>query len=307
MKITTLLAAAALALLTACGSTKSDAPALGKAYPSARAAVDALVAAADTKEPTQPLRDVLGGDADALLDTGDSVQLRNDCDGFLARYAEHNATVEQDDGSVVLVVGNNRWPFPIPLVRDGDAWRFDCAAGIDEMLDRRIGRNELAAIEVCRAIVDAQSDYRALAPTGTPCYAARFFSTSGKRDGLYWRATDGEVPSPLGELVADAAAEGYRRGTDEEPTPYHGYHYRILTAQGAAAPGGARSYVVDGALTGGHAVVAWPAEYGRSGIMTFVVNQLGIVFQRDLGADTDAAVEKIDAFDPDDAWTPVVD
>src|SRR5262249_25027083 len=204
------------------------------------------------------------------------------------------------DAMAILHVGRDDWPFPIPIVKDAEGWRFDTAAGKEELLNRRIGRNELAVIEGARAYVDAQNEFASRFHT----YTQLLRSTPGKRDGLYWEATDHDV-SPLGPLVASATGEGYHLGeASEAPVPYHGYFFRILTAQGPHAPGGARSYLNDGKMTGGVALVAWPAEYGSSGIMTFMVGREGVVFQKDLGQGTAEAVKAITAFDPDESWDP---
>jgi hypothetical protein len=198
---------------------------------------------------------------------------------------------------------------PIPIVRDDATkrWSFDTEAGKDELINRRIGRNELDVIQVLKAICDAQAEYAARDPQGEglPVYARHIISQEGKKDGLFWPTDEKETPSPIGPLAADAAAEGYKVGSrqDDEPHPYHGYYYHILTAQGAAAPGGARDYTVNGKLIGGFAVVAWPADYGSSGITTFITNYEGIVYQRDLGEDTDKLARAITAFDPATGWT----
>jgi hypothetical protein len=207
---------------------------------------------------------------------------------------------------VVARLGTEDWPFPVPIVKDGTAWRFDAAAGRDEILNRRIGRNELHAIEVCHAVVDAQMEYATVDRTGAGArtYAQKVRSEPGRKDGLYWDDPTGKDESPLGPLVAEATAEGYGPAGSGGPRPYHGYVYRILTAQGAKAAGGARSYVKDGKMTGGFALVAYPAEYGVSGIMTFIVNQNGIVLQKNLGEKTTEIAQAMTAYDPDDSWDP---
>jgi len=204
------------------------------------------------------------------------------------------------DALAVLHVGADDWPLPIPIVREADGWRFDTAAGKEELLNRRIGRNELTAIAVCRAYVNAQKEFA----RRFHAYAQSLRSTPGKRDGLYWEAADHDV-SPLGPFVASAAAEGYRvREAGEAPAPYHGYFFRILTAQGPHAPGGAREYVKEGQMTGGFALVAWPADHGSSGVMTFLVDEQGVVFQKDLGEGTTEAAKAMTAYDPDASWEP---
>jgi DUF2950 family protein len=215
---------------------------------------------------------------------------------------------EDRDGSKVALVGTDGWEFPIPLVKAGDRWRFDSAAGREELLNRRIGRNELDALESIQAYVEAQRDYFSQGRDGkSPAYAQKISSASGKHDGLYWPAADGEPESPLGPLFQEAADEGYA-APSADPRPFHGYRFRVLTAQGKSAPGGQRNYIDDqGVMTGGFALVAWPATYGNSGIMTFEVSAQGVVFQKDLGPDTESLVRKITAYDPDDGWDPTGD
>jgi hypothetical protein len=204
-----------------------------------------------------------------------------------------------------LVIGNEDWPFPVPLVKGTAGWRFDTAAGKEEVLARRIGRNELDAIATSQAYVTAQQRYAEHGHDGKPAgvYATKFQSDAGKENGLYWPAARGQKRSPLGDLVAQAAAEGRPLGADRaKPTPLHGYYFKILTGQGSAVAGGARSYIVNGAMSGGFALVAWPAQYDVTGIMTFVVNQDGTVRERDLGPQTDAIARKMTAYNPDAAW-----
>ena len=209
----------------------------------------------------------------------------------------------------VLVIGNREWPFPIPLVKQGGAWRFDTEAGAEEILNRRIGRNELGAIEVCRAHVDAQREYASKDRNGDGIleYASRFRSSPGQRDGLYWPVGPDEETSPMGPLMASAQAEGYftQQLPGHERQPYHGYYYRILTRQGEDAPGGAYDYIVRDRMIGGFALVAFPAKYGASGIMTFIVNQDGVVYQSDLGPDTEAIARQMTEFNPDTNWKRV--
>jgi hypothetical protein len=215
--------------------------------------------------------------------------------------------LEKDgDDKVALIFGREDWPFPIPLVRDQAGWSFDTAAGEQEILARRIGRNELGAIDVCRAYVQAQRNYASADHDGTGVmkYAQHIASTPGKRDGLYWPAVEGEPLSPFGPLVASAVAQGYSKKADK-PTPYHGYLFRVLTAQGPHAPGGAYSYIVNGNMIAGFALVAYPVDYGNSGVMTFIVNQQGVVYQKDLGDDTGAIAAKMTLYDPDQSWEKV--
>jgi hypothetical protein len=208
-----------------------------------------------------------------------------------------------DENTRIALLGEQAWPWPIPLVRDGAGWRFDSVEGREELLNRRIGRNELWTLTALHEYVEAQHEYRSQPRDGNPpAYAQRFSSTEGKRDGLYWTAAEGEELSPLGELLAESDVE------ESNPQPFHGYYYRILTSQGASAPGGDRDYLDDsGLMTGGFAVIAWPAKYGNSGVMTFMTNHRGLIFQKDLGAETEQAVSAIQSFDPDDSWVPTGD
>jgi hypothetical protein len=245
---------------------------------------------------------VLGPDAAEIVESGDSVADENLRKRFLDAYDAKHGVSYDGDRKAILIVGADDFPFPIPLTRSRSGWEFDADAGRQEILYRRIGRNELDAIQTCLAYVDAQNDYADKdRGAGTGVYAQRFVSSPGKKDGLYWQA-DGEE-SPLGELVADASNEGYK--VSDEPHPYHGYYYRILTRQGPNAPGGALNYVVNGKMIGGFALVAYPATYGNSGVMTFVVNHAGTVYQKDLGGRTEAIAGRMKAFDPDQTWRKV--
>jgi len=269
-------------------------------FPSPEAAAQALAAATRGSDP-QRLLAVLGPESDKVVSSGDPVDDAAARKRFSAAAGERTRIERSADGTTaILHVGRDDWPFPIPIVRDAQGWRFDTALGKQELLNRRIGRNELTAIEVCRAYVDAQNEFAAR----FHMYAQSFRSTPGKRDGLYWEATDHDV-SPLGPLIAAATAEGYHHAeASAAPAPYHGYFFRILTAQGAHAPGGARDYVKDGKMTGGFGLVAWPADHGSSGIMTFMVDAQGVVFQKDLGERTSEAAKAITAYDLDGSWEP---
>jgi hypothetical protein len=298
------LACAGLLLLplAACaGSEAAPETAAQGAYASPDAAGQAL-ASALRQDSGDALARVLGPEAHDLLESGDPVQDRNDRARFLERYDEHHATEVNADGSATLLVGRDDWPFPIPLVQEAGGWRFDDEGGVEELINRRVGANELSTIEVCRAIVDAQREYRQLDPEGKGCYASTFFSDAGRRNGLYWETAPGEPESPMGERVAEASREGYKRNKSG-PAPYHGYHYGLLLAQGPHAPGGARSYLSEGNLTGGFAVIAWPAEYGQSGVMTFIAGSDGIVYERDLGEQTSELAAALETFDPDASWS----
>ncbi len=273
-----------------------------KLYASPEAAAEALVQAARTAGDSAVI-EVLGSDASDLLQSGDEVADRNIRDDFLSSYdAKH--TFERDgDAKAILVTGNDDFPFPIPVVKQGEQWRFDTEAGRTEILARRIGRNELDAMQVCLAYVDAQREYASIDRDGDGLYeyAQFFLSRKDKQDGLYWPTKEGEPDSPLGELMVEAQAEGYR-GEQGHQTPYHGYFYKILTKQGPNADGGAYDYMVRGRMIGGFALVAFPAEYGVSGITTFVVNHDGVVFSKDLGEDTAKLGKAMTSFDPDSTW-----
>jgi Protein of unknown function (DUF2950) len=268
------------------------------------AAVDALVSAARSGD-AKAIVAVLGPDGNAIVSSGDPVADSNTREKFVAEYDAKHAIESEGDGTQTLIIGDDDWPFPIPLVNKAGEWQFDTGAGLDEILRRRVGRNELSAIEVARAYVQAQNEYAELDPAGLGrgVYAQRIVSHPGKKDGLYWPTTQGQPPSPLGELAARASAEGYKAG--KAPIPYHGYYYRILTRQGADAPGGAYDYLVKGKMRGGFALLAFPAEYGNSGIMTLMVNHDGTVFQKDLGPKTAKLARKIESFAPDQSWTMV--
>jgi Protein of unknown function (DUF2950) len=275
-------------------------------FASAEDGVQALIAAAKAGD-VKAMLDVLGPAAQPLITSGDPVMDRHDRERLAQEYEESHSLVTSGETKAVLQVGKDDWPFPIPLVKEGAAWRFDARAGQEELLNRRIGRNELAAIEVCRAYVDAQREYYLRNPQGDALlqYAQQFASTAGKRDGLYWAAEPGEEASPLGPLVARARGEGYKRGQGGKPLPYHGYYYRILKTQGPDAPGGEYDYVVSGKMLGGFALVAYPASWGNSGVMTFIVNHDGVVYQKDLGLNTGAVARAMTQFNPDSTWKPL--
>ena len=277
------------------------------ATPEAGAA--ALVAAVRAGDPDALVK-VVGPDSKSWLFSGDRVSDRADWKHFLELYDAKHTLEKVSDDQVGLSVGADAWPFPAPLVKTAAGWHFDADAGREEVLNRRVGRNELDTIQTLLAIVDAQREYARVDydKDGFPTYAQRFRSSPGKKDGLYWSTAPGEPQSPLGDLVAKATAEGYAYAkeakAEDAPTPYHGYLFRMLTAQGPAAKGGAVDYMVRGKLFGGFGVIAWPAKYANSGVMTFIVNYAGVVYQRDLGEDTAARAQKITRFNPDKSWKP---
>jgi Protein of unknown function (DUF2950) len=268
-------------------------------------AVAALIGAA-RKDDVATLKQIAGPGAEAVLSSGDPVADKQARAHFLAQYDEKHALVPDGEDKMDLQVGADDWPMPIPLVHRDGHWYFDGAAGADEIVYRRVGRNELGAIAVCRGFVDAQNEYASKDRDGEGAgvYAQKLVSDPGTHNGLYWPTAEGEEPSPVGEFVAAAAAEGYKAGA---AAPYHGYRYRLLFRQGENANGGAKEYFERGVLANGFALVAWPAEYGVSGVMTFIVDQDGVVFQKDLGDDTDAVVDAMQLFDPDSSWTAVVE
>ena len=263
-------------------------------------AVKALIDA--TKEnDTKELMAILGPAGKELILSGDEVADQFGRDRFVKAYEMMSRVMSEDEKKAILHVGNRDWPFPIPIVKEGESWFFNTKVGKQEVLNRRIGRNELNAIQVCLAYVDAQREYalRSLDKGGLLEYAQRFVSKKGKKDGLYWEAKEGEEQSPLGPLAAKAAKEGYGL---KKSSPYHGYYYKILKAQGENASGGACDYVVKGKMIGGFSLVAYPAEYGNSGVITFTVNHEGVVYEKDLGKETEKMISAMKKYDPDKTW-----
>lgn len=268
----------------------------------AKALVDA-VRAADANA----LLAVVGPASKIWLFSGDAVADREDGKRFLAAYDRKHAITRDGDAKATLAVGEDDWPFPAPMVKKGSKWAFDSAAGREEILNRRVGRNELDTIQTLFAIVDAQRMYAATDPdrNGIANYATYFMSTPGKKDGLYWETKAGEPESPLGPLVGAASAKGYAKGTQGKPQPYNGYYFRLIFGQGKNAPGGAYDYRVKGRLFGGFAVVAYPATYGVSGVKTFIVNHDGVVYEKDLGAATASLASAMMLYNPDKTWEKV--
>lgn len=282
----------------------------GRTFDSPEAASTALIEAIAPINDAK-IKDVLGSQGVELLRSPDMQDDQEIMDRFVAAYRRQHELVGMDDDTVVIEVGEDGWPMPIPIVRSGNGWRFDTAAGAEEITSRRVGRNELSAIQTCQAIVDAEREYAAAGFGGMPgVYAARFVSQTGTRNGLYWPVAPNEAPSPLGPHLADATPEQLEaaasaRGSGDTSRPYHGYVFRILRSQGSFAPGGARDYMENGHLAKGFAIVAWPAEYGTTGVMTFITSHDGIVFERDFGSSTRSKASAIRSFDPTPEWTIV--
>ena len=279
--------------------------AAARVFPDPTAAIDALVASSRSGDPKAVLG-VLGDRSKAFLVSGDPVSDRAALARFVELYDRKHELGSPDETTRTLEIGDDGWPFPIPLVKGNTGWSFDTSAGESEILARRVGQNELDVIQVCIGYVEAQSDYLARNPDGAsvPHYADRLLSSSGKHDGLYWPSRPGEPESPMGPAVSGAIGEGYtlKRGAN---APYHGYHFRLLTAQGPHAEGGKLDYREGGKLTRGFALFAWPASYGKTGVMSFLVNQSGVVLEKDLGKKTASIASGIKRFDPDAGWRPV--
>lgn len=266
-------------------------------------AVKALMAAIESNNQDE-LVAIFGESGKELVSSGDDVQDKNSRASFVKAYKTKHAIVTEDAITRILQVGAKNWELPIPIVLTDGKWQFDTAAGKQELIYRRIGDNELGAIAVCRGAIASQLDYAATGHDGLPSgiYAEKLRSDPGKHNGLYWEVAEGEKPSPAGPFLAQAAEEGYSHGD-----PYHGYYYHSLKAQGAAAKGGAKSYVVDGVLKGGVGLVAYPAQYKSSGVMTFIINQNGVVYQKDLGENTAELARAITEYNPDSTWKKVTD
>jgi hypothetical protein len=290
-------------LTTGCASTTPAAR-----FKSPDDAASTLIAALRTNDQKQ-LKYIFGSDAEKLISSGDAVSDSNNREMVVKAYEAKHSLETNKDGDVTVIVGEKDWPMPIPIVKDEkeNGWYFDTAAGEDEVINRRIGRNELATIQVCLAIVDAQHEYATTDPDhdGIQTYALKFRSDPGRKNGLYWKQEEGQPPSPLGPLMATATDEGYFSEISRKPQPYHGYYYRMLTAQGPNAHGGALDYMFHKKLIGGFGAVAYPAKYAGSGVMTFIVNHEGVVYQKDLGPDTGDIARKIKTFDPGEGWTKV--
>ncbi len=294
-----ILALGAPALAASAGSKQ-------KSFASPEDAVQGLIAALKDND-DKKLAAILGPGSKSLISSGDKVADKNGRAEFVRLYEEKNRIELEKPDKAVLIVGSQDYPAPIPVVKRGKAWVFDTKAGKEELLNRRIGRNELEAIDVAHAYVDAQREYASENRGGREAleFTQKFLSAPEKQDGLYWPAKEGEEESPFGPLVARAASEGYRHGKNSQSTPFHGYYFRILKAQGKHADGGAFNYVVNGHMILGFALVAYPAQYGASGIMTFIVNQDGVVYQKNLGKDTATVAAAMKLYDPDKSWRKV--
>jgi Protein of unknown function (DUF2950) len=275
-----------------------------KTFSSADQAAEALVTAAQNND-DKALLEILGPDAEQIVSSGDAVEDAQNRANFVQRYHDMHRLVKEPDGTTTLYVGSENWPIPIPLVEKSKSWYFDTVSATKEILYRRVGRNEMSTIRVCQQLVAAQKEYYS---THNSVYAQKFISDDGQQDGLYWKAEEGQSQSPIGPLVASAVSEGYTPTHDgEPPTPYRGYFYRVLTKQGASAPGGAKNYIANGKMTGGFAFVAYPAEYMSSGVMTFIVGQDGVVYRKDLGKNTAVLAKGMKEYNPDASWQKDLD
>ncbi len=291
--------AAVVILLLACWPAVSRAQQQGqKTFSSPEEASNALVTAIESND-EKAMLEVFGADGKQVVSSGDEVEDQANRNNFVKKYHEMHRLVNEPDGTTTLYIGAENWPTPIPLVHKGNTWYFDTEAGTREILYRRVGRNEITTIRVCQELVAAQKDYFS---QNHGEYAQRFFSDAGQHNGLYWKAAAGAPESPIGPLIASAVAEGYGNLPEGGPTPFHGYYFHILMAQGHHAPGGSKAYIVRGKMTGGFAFVAYPAEYRSSGVMTFIVGSNGVVYEKDLGQDTEARVKAMKKFDPDSSW-----
>ena len=287
----------AIIVLTGCCANVAVAQSQ-KMFASPAAASIALFNAVQSND-QRAMRDILGPQAGTIVSSGDDTEDANDRAIFIRRYQEMHRLVREPDGSTMLYIGARNWPMPIPLVNAGESWRFDTEAGKQEILYRRVGGNEIATIRICQALVAAQKEYFTMQHNR---YAAQFFSDAGQHNGLYWQAVAGQPKSPVGPLVAAADAAGNAKGINEMPSAYHGYLYRILTRQGGNARGGAKNYVRNGKMTAGFAFIAYPVEYGSSGVMTFLVSADGVVHEKDLGQNTAVLAKAMVAYNPDSSW-----
>ena len=287
----------ALAILLAGVPTRSAAQQQGqKTFSSPQDAINALVAATKSSD-EKAMIEILGPDAKQIVSSGDETEDAGDRANFVQKYTQMHRMVKEPDGTTALYIGAENWPLPIPLMNKGRSWYFDTEASKREILYRRVGENELSTIRVCQEFVSAEKEYYASRHE----YAQKIFSDEGQHNGLYWKAAPGQPQSPIGPLVASAVAEGYTK-SQTGPTAYRGYYFHVLTGQGKNAKDGEKSYVVDGKMTGGFALVAYPAEYRSSGVMTFIVDKDGIVYQKDLGKETDVLAKAMKEYNPDAGW-----
>ena len=300
----------AMLLVVCAGYSPAQAAAKGvqrKTYASPEEAVKALVEAMKSDD-AKALIAILGPGSKQVISSGDDVADKTFYEKFVKAYEDKNKIEMINDSKAILSVGEKDWPLPIPIVKKGQKWSFDTKAAKEEILNRRIGRNELSTVKFCEAFVDAQMEYALKDHDGDGLfeYADKFWSDPGKKNGLYWETKEGEESSPMGPLAADAAKAGYRKQkSSDKPRPYHGYYFRILNAQGKNAKGGAYNYVVKDNMIGGFALMAYPAQYSNSGVMTFIVSHDGTVYQKNLGKDTAKLAQAIKLFDPDKTWKKV--
>jgi hypothetical protein len=298
------LAAVAI-LLMGCIPARSTAQQAGqKTFSSAEEASQALATAAQGND-EKAMLEILGPEGKQIVSSGDDAEDAQNRANFAQRYQEMHRLVKEPDGTTTLYIGADNWPTPIPLINNGKSWYFDTEAGKKEILFRRVGRNEMSAIRVCQELVAAEKEYHS---SQHDVYAQKVFSDEGQHNGLYWKASDSEPQSPIGPLVAQAVVEGYASKSEEgSHTPYRGYYFRVLTRQGKHASGGEKNYVVDGKMTAGFALVAFPAEYRSSGVMTFIVGEDGVVYQKDLGKKTEVAARALKEYDPNSTWQKTED
>jgi hypothetical protein len=286
-------------ILTGCFPTRCLAQQQGqRTFSSAQDASNALVTAAQGNDEKE-LLDILGPDGKQIVSSGDETEDAQSRANFVQKYREMHRMVKEPDGSTTLYIGAENWPTPIPLMNSGNSWYFDTRAGKKEILYRRVGENEISTIRVCRELVAAEKEYYAM-QRGE--YAQKIFSDEGQHNGLFWKAAAGQPRSPIGPLVASASFEGHAKKQGDDPTPYRGYYYHILTSQGKNGSGSGKSYIVNGKMTAGFAFVAYPVQYRSSGVMTFIVNEDGVVYQKDLGNQTDALAKTMREYDLNSSW-----
>jgi len=292
------LAATAI-LLTACIPARSTAQQQGqKKFSSAERASNALFAAVRSAD-EKAMLEILGPDGKQIISSGDEAEDAETRANFARKYEEMHRLVQEPDGTTSLYIGAENWPTPIPLVNRDHAWYFDTDAGKQEILFRRIGENEISTIRVCEELVAAEKESRSAEHNE---YARKIFSDEGQHNGLYWKPAEGEPKSPIGPLLASAIIDSDGRGRDGAPTPFRGYYFRLLTRQGENGPGGPKNYIANDKMTEGFAFVAFPAEYGASGVMTFIVNEDGEVYQKDLGQKSDTLAKAMKDYNPDSTW-----